>query len=106
MSGDRGNCRSCGAPLRWAVSIKTGGRMPLDVAPRDDGNVLIDGLGRAHVYGTHDDAVAARDEATDEYLQGSSTYIAHFATCPRADAHRRRQATVDPPPTDPQLGLL
>ena len=73
-------CSSCGAPIRWAVSDKTGKRMPLDREPVVTGNVrVIDE--RAYVLNQHE-----RNVAND---QGVALYVNHFATCPNARKHRR-----------------
>ncbi len=79
-------CRSCGAPIRWVVTM-TGKRIPLDRQPDPDkGNVRrVEQYGgelRAHVL-TSSDAEAARGE-------GEPLWVAHFTTCPNADAHRSR----------------
>lgn len=55
-------CRLCGAAIFWAVT-PAGKRMPLDVAPSADGNVvLVNGV--AHVN-----------------VPGNPRYVPHFATC-------------------------
>ena len=64
-------CRSCGAPIEWAVS-PAGKRLPLDVA-FGPGNLLLDQHGVARVV---------RD--------GEGTRRSHFASCPNAGQHRRR----------------
>jgi hypothetical protein len=78
--GVLGHCRSCPAQIRWAVTTK-GKRIPLDLDPRDDGNVtleLIDGVWHATVHGK--DAVIPA---------GTKRFISHFATCVNAARHRR-----------------
>lgn len=69
-------CRSCGAPVRWVVTVN-GRRMPIDPHPSDDGNMVL----RSGVA-----YVVKPDEAPDE-----ARWISHFATCPNAKRHRRRQ---------------
>lgn len=81
-------CRSCAAPIAWAVTVK-GRRMPLDRDPVADGNVTVDGpldgpsppMATVHPAGQVplDDGDGAR-------------YVSHFATCPNAGQHRRRPA--------------
>jgi hypothetical protein len=73
-------CRSCKAPIRWAVTVG-GHPMPLDVDPVADGNLRLEhrpGLPRVTVI-----PPSIRD--ADELL-----YVAHFRTCPYADRHRKR----------------
>jgi hypothetical protein len=75
---DFGTCRSCKASVRWARSVSTGKSMPLQEAA-DTGNVVVDGLGRAHVFKDHAAAVQAMEN--DEFPLGV-TFIAHHAVCP------------------------
>lgn len=75
-------CRSCGAPIYWAIT-RTGARMPVDAAPVADGNVLLalrrsTGEIRAHVLRKH--------EEPDE---GRNRYTAHHATCPDGPRWRK-----------------
>lgn len=95
-------CDSCGVPIFWAVSTKSGRRIPIDIAPRADGNVLIDGDPRS---------LSGRDLLTATVLgplealaHDAELYVAHFASCPdadewhgttRADRRRSRPAHKD-----------
>ncbi len=73
-------CRSCEAPIRWAVTGK-GRRMPLDAQPSPDGTI----------------AVEPEDElgVIVGIVRGVSTtqprFVSHFATCPNAGGHRRKR---------------
>jgi hypothetical protein len=64
---DPGTCRSCGAPI-FFVAMTSGKRMPLNQTPKKA--VIID---KATGQGSIQDA-----------------YTSHFATCPKADQHRRK----------------
>lgn len=67
-------CRSCGAPIIWAVHQATGSRMPLDPGYVDSGpRFTIDLTGQAHTV-------------SDPNTTG---HPSHFATCPQAGQHRR-----------------
>lgn len=82
-----GECRSCGAPVRWAIT-SSGKRMPLDPQPSARGNIVLRPrfTGQsplAEVYRDHTDALAAVEGSGD-------TYTTHFETCPQAASHRRR----------------
>ena len=66
------NCRTCGAPILWAVTGQ-GKRMPLDVDRRP---VLV-------VEGELDDGTAI--------VSQQAGYTSHFATCPQADDWRRKK---------------
>lgn len=71
-------CSSCSAPMFFAPT-EYGKSMPFDAAP-----VLVDGT-----YEIGADGVARFVPATERV--GKSLYLPHFATCPNADAHRRRK---------------
>jgi len=66
-------CRTCGAPIRWAVTA-AGRRMPLDTKP-----VTLFVL------------VGSTDEQGNQRVDTRTGYVSHFATCPQAAEHRRAQ---------------
>lgn len=68
-------CRSCDAPIEWAITEK-GRRIPLDPGVHPDGNLVIGGDGIA-VYIAPDGLTPARRS--------------HFVSCPNAARHRRRR---------------
>jgi hypothetical protein len=77
-------CRSCGAEVRW-VSTKADRRMPLDAWPSRDGNVqLVADQGQLVAE------VLRSGRAAEARARGLELFRSHFATCPNADAHRRR----------------
>lgn len=80
-----GNCRSCGAPLKWTTSAARGKAMPLDPGPHPQGNVALEldllGGEAAHVLGA-EAAAAARD-------RGEPLWMPHHATCPQAERWHR-----------------
>lgn len=69
-------CKACNAPITWELTTK-GKRIPLDLAPTDDGNVTIEG-GRAVVH-----AQPPLD------VEAGRRYLSHFVTCPKASEFRR-----------------
>jgi hypothetical protein len=75
-------CRSCSAPLLWATTEHER-KIPLDPEPYtgDDPRGLFV-LRYPHGY-----AVAMA--TTPDAFPGEPVYRSHFATCPRADEHRR-----------------
>lgn len=70
-------CRSCGASVRWAVT-SANKKMPVDVAPVVDGNLVIEREGP-----TPEVRYLAADEETEK-----DRYVSHFATCPQAKEWR------------------
>lgn len=70
----RAQCKSCHAPILF-TDTATGSTMPLDPTPTVEGNIEIDGMGRAVV----------RKKQAD----GLRRYTSHFATCPDAARHRK-----------------
>lgn len=103
-------CRSCPAPVRWARTVY-GSPMLLDLAPRPDGNVVVLGHGRQLLEDALDPAAAEEALAAetgrvlvvgdpDRLRQVAATaalYVAHFATCPKANEHRRDRAQAAHP---------
>lgn len=72
------NCRSCKAPIVWAMNEKSGKHMPFDPEPVSGGHwvlLVISGKRQAIYDGTR--------------LNG---YVSHFFTCPHAAQHRRRRS--------------
>ena len=78
-------CRSCKAPIRWAVT-EHGNPIPLDLEPADGGTIRLAG---ARAKGGTPRAVIVPEARRGE-LAGE-LYVAHFATCPYADQHRKRK---------------
>jgi hypothetical protein len=76
-------CRTCGAEIRW-VSTHAGRRMPIDAWPSKAGNVQLiadDGSVVAEVL--------RAGRAVEARARGLELFVAHFATCPDAENHRR-----------------
>ncbi len=79
MKLEQSVCKSpeCGAPIYWAIVDKTRKRIPVDVTPTKDGNIIFrDGF--AH-YVTMFDQVGEHD----------ARFTSHFATCPAAKEWRK-----------------
>jgi len=87
MADQQSKCRSCGAMIVWCKLVSannpTGKPHPLDAVPTFDGTIerKRDKLSSDY-YGR---VVPKRERA------GVRLYTSHFATCPNAGAHRRRQ---------------
>jgi hypothetical protein len=87
MTSDRRNrpateaseCRSCGALILWC-EWPSGKRMPVDVAPAFDGNVVLT-LRRS------ENKLLAEKYVGTEHV-GRKRYASHFSTCPNASQHR------------------
>jgi len=66
------HCRTCGAEVEWATSIKTGRPVPLEWVGLGEGNFRL-----------------LEDVAPKiaEYIKGGG-YVSHFARCPQAQKWR------------------
>jgi hypothetical protein len=78
-----GVCKRCGDPVVWAVT-EAGKRMPVDLEPTEGGTIELT-PGRRPAAIVHSKQAAAAAAASGTPLRTS-----HFATCRRADRHRRR----------------
>lgn len=77
-------CKSCGAPIMWAETAK-GHRIPIDPEPVLGGNILLSHRDVEPSLPPLATVFAHAFENSDE-----PTYKSHFATCPNASSHRRR----------------
>lgn len=74
-------CSSCGASIIWLKTPKNKS-MPLDATPDPKGNVVIrDGL-----------AVVLTAVEKAKPLDGKRRFLAHWASCPSAQQHRKAKA--------------
>lgn len=74
--GTMSTCNSCGAEIQWLATCN-GKSIPLDVTPAEDGNlVIVDGVARVIKKG--------------QDPQFKVRWKSHFATCPNAARHRRK----------------
>lgn len=80
-------CRSCGQPIRWAITAD-GKRMPLDANPTPDGNLVASVVKTA---GGEELRVRPYMPDLERLADGTlrNRWSSHFRTCPQADAHRR-----------------
>ncbi len=76
-------CKSCEAPIIWAVHAGTGKPAPIDAVPADGGNIMLRKAagpdGRARIIYT-----LLTPEAAETY-NGGDAHLNHFATCPDAE---------------------
>lgn len=77
-------CRSCQQPIRWETT-PAGKAIPLDPDPHPSGNVDV-----VYVGGELVAIVLGPADAVSAQAAGHKLYRSHFATCPNADAHRKR----------------
>ena len=75
-------CRSCRAAIRWVKIEWSGKKMPIDVTPVENGNVLVAIDSSA--------AVVSKAEADSLREEGYQLFVSHFATCPNRLAHRKK----------------
>jgi hypothetical protein len=78
-------CRSCQAPVIWAVSA-SGRPMPLDPDPRPDGTLILIETDPPTALRVGDGSKEAQTAARRQQPR----YAAHFASCPDAAKWRRR----------------
>lgn len=71
-------CRSCGASIEFVLTAK-GKRMPLDLGPSRDGNVLVRLGHPPKVYKNAEEATKAMAALGIPF---ENLRISHFATCP------------------------
>lgn len=77
-------CRSCDAPIFYALSTANQRPMPIDTMPVENGNVIVrQGKLTTKLYAKVDTA-----KAND----GEERFTSHFATCPQANEWRRDRA--------------
>lgn len=69
-------CRSCGSQVMWVRTV-AGKSMPLDPAPIDGGNVVLEN-GRARVV-----------SKANPPPRDAKRYVSHHSTCPRGREWRR-----------------
>jgi len=83
-------CRSCGAPVLWALNGATKRGEPLDAEPRDDGNIEI--VAHTEIDGRRVPVAhhLTKDERDQHSLIARHRYVSHFATCPNANDWRKR----------------
>jgi hypothetical protein len=90
-------CRSCSAPIFWALTRKPNGdvgtRMPVDRDPVADGNIEI--VDRTRLPEENDWTPVIRvlkKGDGDTLFEPPDRYVSHFATCPNAPQHRRKKS--------------
>ena len=87
-------CWSCGAAIWWGRTVNHK-RMPLDLIPVEDGNVVVDQDMNTLIALAEDAPAGAPVPAVHVLRKGEDPgpdvprYTSHFATCPTADRHRR-----------------
>jgi hypothetical protein len=89
---DLAACRSCKAPIVFAVTEPGGSWNPLDPDPVEDGNVELAGrvpddernAGRIRCR------TLSREEVAQIPLVPTPRYRSHFSTCPQASKWRKR----------------
>lgn len=71
-------CSSCGRPVRWAKTV-AGKAIPLDPTPVAHGTLVLRADGAANYA----------DAAYLERWPHVKRFVAHWATCPSRDQHRK-----------------
>jgi hypothetical protein len=78
---EHAKCRSCGAPMIWAVMASTKRRMPLDAEPHPEGTIALQPDGTA--------GWLKGDVLAEARAAGAKLYRSHFASCPNSHMHRK-----------------
>ena len=91
MSPETNHCRSCGAPIIWAVT-ENGKRMPVDATPREDGNILLieypaSALGDGYIEAAY--VQSSLFEEWDVEAPEPRRYVSHFASCAQSKGWRK-----------------
>jgi len=76
-------CRSCRALILWCIWPNSGKRMPVDVGPVPDGDIVL-----THKKQLNQLWAAKASHLDQEHLAGRHRFTSHFATCPNAAGHR------------------
>jgi hypothetical protein len=84
-----GRCKSCGAPIRWALHERTERRMPLDALANPDGNISVVAWGGKQGNGLSLPIIGVN--VPPDKAMTPMHYTSHFATCPNADDHRKKR---------------
>ena len=87
-------CRSCGAPIEWAITAK-GKRMPVDAEPRTDGTILLrhTRVGeppRAEVLNAEE--IAFERQVAANRGEELRLFVSHFVSCPQSADWRKDAA--------------
>lgn len=77
-------CRSCRAPIRWAITDANNKPMPIDPEPVADGNLWVVEWER----GTPRMGVALSGDGVPAHVP--FRYVSHFVTCPDRDEWRKK----------------
>lgn len=78
MSPNTKYCRSCGAEIIW-VGTGSGKRMPVDAAPREDGNIVLTEYPDGYIEAEY--VSPKLFEEWDVEAPEPRRYVSHFATC-------------------------
>lgn len=78
------HCRSCGAPIIWAVTEAARRLIPIDAQPVQNGNIEL--ISPSDPRESHIARVLGRLGKTRSL---GPLHVSHFSTCPNAETHRR-----------------
>ena len=81
-------CGGCNASVAWYPNRRTGKKAPVDIVPREDGNVVIDSPTGTYEVLTKSQ-LAAANQAT-MFDTPRPRYVLHFATCTKPETFRKR----------------
>lgn len=81
-------CDYCGEPIVWTTSTATRTPLPIDAAPSDRGNLLVE----RRPDGTLAAGVLSIGAARGARVMGRATYIHHATSCPMSSAWNKAAA--------------
>lgn len=96
MKSNTGICKACNQQILWAHTGRS--KMPLDLHPNSEGNVLVWSGDREHLRIVAEPVGGARlqanvltaAEAATARKDGLPLFMAHFRSCPKGDEMRRK----------------
>jgi len=77
-------CKSCGAPIVWATSAKTGKAMPIDVQPSGTGNIVL----QVNADPREPPQAIVLAAGADGWME-PERFVSHHSTCPQGKAWKR-----------------
>lgn len=75
------SCPQCHVAVALSIEAATGNTLRLDPIPTSDGNVLVDGFGRAHTFRSAGAALAFQEARPGTDIAAADQHRRHAVTC-------------------------